>query len=269
MTPYRCANYGMGTNSTGMLIEATNRGITLDAIFEADTGDERPRTYAYSRMFEEWLIARGQPAFTRVRWIRRDGSFIPISSLSLMRAELPSKAYGYSGCTSKWKQQPVDKAIRTSGAVIEAWKAGRVVERWIGYDADEPERAERMTTKNPQPAKVDGVQYQWAWRAPLLDWGMGRDACVSVIERAGLMLPGKSACFHCPATTKKQVLQLKLEDPDLLERALAIEDRARATGELRTVKGLGRSFSWRALIEGQDLEAKDTVDQECGCFDGD
>jgi hypothetical protein len=45
---------------------------------------------------------------------------------------------------------------------------------------------------------------------------------------------------------------------------------ARASGELRTVKGLGRTFSWREYLEGK-AEAKaapEVVEQECACFDG-
>jgi hypothetical protein len=55
-------------------------------------------------------------------------------------------------------------------------------------------------------------------------------------------VPLKSACFYCPATKKQKILWLQEHHPDLLERALAIERRAQAC--LRSVKGLGRSFSW-------------------------
>ena len=111
----RVLNWGFGTNSTALAVEATNRGYVFDVIVAADTGDEMPESYAYIPVLREWLTDRGQPPPTIVRWVRSEGElrgqFIPISALSLARRELPSKAYGFSGCTSKWKQQPVDRHL--------------------------------------------------------------------------------------------------------------------------------------------------------------
>jgi hypothetical protein len=63
-------------------------------------------------------------------------------------------------------------------------------------------------------------------------------------------VPLKSACFFCPASKKQEILWLRERHPELLERALAIERNARAT--LRSVKGLGRSFSWEAYLSRLD-----------------
>ena len=114
----RVLNYGLGTNSTALAIEATNRGIKFDIIISADTGDERKSSYRYaSEVFEPWMTKHGQPPITWVQWIRKDGTFVSISQISLRRKELPSKAYGLAGCTSKWKQQPVDKYLRNDPRV--------------------------------------------------------------------------------------------------------------------------------------------------------
>lgn len=263
----------MGTNSTALLVEATKRNIIVDLIVASDTGDEFQRTYDYCASFSIWLADHGQPAVTMTRWERKDGSFIPISALCLTRKELPSKAYGLSGCTSKWKQQPVDKLVKNHPDVQACWSRGELVERWIGYDADEPARSERMLAKNPQPTRTRGGQIEivpsWKWRTPLVEWDMGRDECIASITAAGLSLPGKSACFHCPSTKKYEIDRMVTEEPEMLARALEIEDAAGSTGELRTVKGLGRSFSWREYLEGKAPEACDTVEEECGCYDGD
>lgn len=264
-------NYGMGTNSTALLVEAVKRGIVVDLIVSADTGDEFDRTYRYCEMFSEWLVKNGQPAVTRTKWIRKDGTFIPISALCLSRNELPSKAYGLAGCTSKWKQQPVDKLVKNHPQVLSAWGRGELVERWIGYDAEEPERAERMLMKDPQPTRVRNGKTEtirrWRWRCPLVEWDMGRDECLESIQSAGLPPPGKSACFHCPSTKKHEIDRMAKEDPGMLARALEIEDRALSSGQLRTVKGLGRSFSWREHLEG-GATACEVVKEECGCYDG-
>lgn len=264
-------NYGMGTNSTAMLVEATRRGIIVDLIVAADTGDEFKRTYRYCQDFSSWLVAHGQPFVTMTRWTRQDGSFVPISALCMARKELPSKAYGLSGCTSKWKQQPIDKLVKAHVAVQAAWSRGELVERWIGYDAGEPERSERMLAKNPQPTRIRNGKVEtlprWRWRTPLVEWDMGRDECIKAIQDAGLPLPGKSACFHCPSTTKRELDRMVIEEPEALQRALAIEDNARPG--LTSVKGLGRRFSWREYLEGRaPVDSGDAPDIECGCFDG-
>ena len=262
----RVLNVGLGVNSTALGVEAVNRGIPFDLIVFADTGDERKRTYEFLELFSRWLTEHGQPAVTVTRWVRRDGSFIPISTLSLTRKELPSKAYGFSGCTSKWKQQPADKLVLNHPGTKAALARGELVERWIGYDAGEPGRAERMLTRNPQPAG----QKVWRWRCPLVEWDMGREECLAVIAAAGLPSPGKSSCFMCPSMKRSEIDDLARDEPDLLKRALAIEDAAIASGELRTVKGLGRSFSWREYVERKPaaLTTRETVSQDCGCFDG-
>ncbi|HEY3900846.1 MAG TPA: hypothetical protein VGM54_19705 [Chthoniobacter sp.] len=39
--------YGMGVDSTALLVGLKARGISPDAILTADTGGEKPATYAY------------------------------------------------------------------------------------------------------------------------------------------------------------------------------------------------------------------------------
>lgn len=75
--------------------------------------------------------------------------------------------------------------------------------------------------------------------------GMGwtRDDCIRQIEAAGLPQPGKSSCFFCPSMKPDEITALREQHPDLFRRALALEDNARQN--LKTVKGLGRNYSWR------------------------
>lgn len=259
-------SYGGGVNSTALLTEAAARGIRPDLILFADTGDERPATYDYVELFSAWLVARAFPPIEQVRRVRKDGTFESLGLYSLRSKQLPSKAYGFSGCTVKWKQQPLDRRVAKDPAVRALWARDVAVTRWIGFDYDEPTRAERMLTKNPQP-RQDGKTY-FRWEAPLYDWKMGRDECEASIARAGLPSPGKSACFFCPSMKKAEVRALAAEHPDLFARAVAIEDAA--LSGLQTVKGLGRAFSWRALVEGDAAAkcARDVVEPDCGCHDG-
>jgi hypothetical protein len=47
--------YGMGVDSTSMLVGMKARGTTPDMILFADTGDEKPETYAYFEVMQAWL----------------------------------------------------------------------------------------------------------------------------------------------------------------------------------------------------------------------
>ena len=66
--------YGAGTNSTALLVGLHERGIRPDLICFADTGGERPETYAYLDVLDEWLKKVGFPLLVRVRYAMADGT---------------------------------------------------------------------------------------------------------------------------------------------------------------------------------------------------
>jgi len=263
----RVVNYGGGVNSTALLCEVVRRKLTVDVIVFADTGSERPQTYAYIDVMQAYLAAHGYPPLSIVRWIRvvgeEAGTFVPLHTWCERGKTVPSRAYGYSGCTDKWKQKPADKFVREHPKVVAAHAHGELVERWIGYDADEPKRAERMAEKNPGATL-------WTWHAPLIEWGMGRDECLASIEAAGLPSPGKSACWMCPSSTKADIRDLAASHPELLKRSLDMEAAAIAAGNLAAPgavrRGLGGSLNWGDYVRtGLGV---DPADLPCGCYDG-
>ena len=81
---------------------------------------------------------------------------------------------------------------------------------------------------------------------PLMEWGWSRSDCIKAIRDAGLPLPGKSSCFFCPSMKRWEIRTLYHRYPDLLRRALAIEDAAMPN--LTSVRGLGRNWAWRDFI---------------------
>ena len=253
-------NYGGGTNSTAMLVEAVNRQIQVDAIVFADTGSEMPGTLAYVSQFSTWLQSRQYPEVTVVKWIRRDGTFLPLHEWCERFVSLPSRAFGFSGCTSKWKQQPADKHIANLARVKAAHQRGEKVVRWLGYDADEPGRYERM-----RQGRARDPLYEW--RAPLVEWQYGRAECVNTIASAGLCQPGKSACWLCPSTKRHEIDALQRQHPSLLKRALAIEEKADI--DRKRIAGLGGSLNWAEYLKQPKMFAGlQPVDDACGCWDG-
>ena len=134
------------------------------------------------------------------------------------------------------------------------------------------------------PPPIDEVDKKYEKHYPLYEWGWTREECVRVIERAGLPKPGKSSCFFCPSMKKKEIQALWENHPDLFQRAIDLEHGAAATS--RTVKGLGRDWSWESyyneFMANKEFEdAQITFDElfpdspggclcgaPCGCYDG-
>jgi hypothetical protein len=233
------ASFGGGVNSTAMLIGMHERGEPVDLILFADTGGEKPHTYEHVLEFSEWLVAHGMPAIVTVR---KDN--LTLEQDCIDRKALPSVAYGFKSCSDHFKLRPQNAYLKAHGIACPT--------KVIGFDADEPQRA--------RPIKGN--------RYPLIEWGWGRAECVAAIDRAGVTQPGKSACFFCPSSKKKEIYELRKVYPILAARAVAMEQNA----ELTAVKGLGRSFAWGDLYAADDAQDKlfpeSPIEIDCGCYDG-
>lgn len=229
-------SYGAGTNSTAMLVGMHERGERPDLILFADTGGERPETYQHRDTVSDWCESVGFPRIVTVS----EGTDLETDCLT--RGALPGIAYGYKSCSDHYKIRPQKRWLKAQG-ITAPWF-------WVGIDAGEAHRAKYETT-----------------RYPLIEWDWGREECIEAIARAGLPQPGKSACFFCPSSKPREILELGRTHPDLLERALAMEARA----ELSSVKGLGRSFAWADLVKYSEAQLDffgHTPEIPCGCFDG-
>ena len=235
----RIVGYGAGTNSTAMLIGLYQHQVPVDLILFADPGGEQPHTYAYLEVMDRWLQTHGMPAITRVWYTDRDGNRLTLEQECLRSGILPSIAYGRKSCSLKHKVFPQERFCNHFPSCLDVWGSGGKVIQLVGYDAGETQRREKAERLNLTDKK-------YRKEFPLMDWGWDRAACIQAIQREGLPLPGKSSCFFCPSMKRREIRALYHRYPDLLERALAIEDAARPN--LRTVKGLGRDFAWRDFI---------------------
>lgn len=248
----RVLSFGGGVNSTAMLLCLVQRGQAPDLILFSDTGGEFPETYAHIREIQDWCATKGIE-FRIVSNAGR-GQGDSLEDNCLKRAELPSLAYGFKGCSVKWKRQPMDRYMKTREDAKALWAAGERIEKCIGIDAGERHRAVLTSDKD------------YNYRYPLVEWGMDREACIKIIQDHGFSVPRKSSCFFCPAMRKKEILQMQQDHPELLERALAIE----ANAKTHTVKGLGRNWSWANFLKQEAAQRNlfsETIDQPCGCND--
>ena len=143
----------------------------------------------------------------------------------------------------KHKVAPQEKFCRHYQPCIDAWAKGEKVIKFIGYDAGEEQRMNKALVHDLQDKK-------YRKEYPLMEWGWSRNDCIQAIQNAGLPLPGKSSCFFCPSMKQWEIRTLYHRYPDLLRRALAIEDAAKPN--LTSVRGLGRNWAWRDFIRADE-----------------
>lgn len=243
--------YGVGVDSTALLVALWRRGIRPDLILFADAGGEKPETYAYLAIINAWLSAVGFPQVTVVRYAPKLAPYTTLEGKCLANETLPSLAFGKHSCSIVFKADPQHKFVKQWPPAIEAWAAGQRVIKAIGYDNGDQDcrrraKADRAVAKKAEKGNADARQYEYWY--PLQEWGVDRIECLRLITLAGLPVPMKSACWFCPASKKSEIIWLRDTHPPLFKRALAMEDRARdGRHGLDTVKGLGRKFAWRDL----------------------
>lgn len=243
--------YGMGVDSTAVLVGLHQRGERPDLILFADTGDEKPQTYAYLPVINEWLRSVGFHQVTIVKNARPVSGDKSLSDSCLRLGTLPALAYGMHQCSLVWKRDPQHKYIKAWQPAIDAWAAGLKVVTCIGYDAGPRDSCRQYKAEGKESP---GFQN----RFPLIEWGWDRERCMAEIAAAGLPVPVKSACFHCPASKKAEIVWLRINVPEQFEKSLQMEAGAKAyhqrradqTGKKPTA-GLGRNFSWATVEDPQ------------------
>jgi hypothetical protein len=250
--------YGMGVDSTAMLVGLQQRGERPDLILFADTGDEKPATYAYLPTINAWLASVGFPLVTVVKNARPKSGDVSLSAACIRTEVLPALAYGQHQCSIVWKQVPQQNFVKRWAPAQDAWLAGVDVVTCVGYDAGKQDSCRRYKAEGKAaPGYVN--------RYPLIEWNWDRAECERQIVAAGLPVPVKSACFHCPASKKAEIAQLAKDSPELLARALKMEAIALAATKLDAVtgtmvkklkrsKGLGRNFAWGSFVRDSAIQ---------------
>lgn len=246
--------YGGGLNSTAVLVGMAQRKVVPDAIVFADTGAEKPATYDHVAWMDAWCSRNG---FPRIEVVRNERE--TLEEKCLRNGVLPSLAYGLKSCSLVFKKDPQEKWATAWERGQEAWNFGERCIKVIGFDAGETRRA---GIKNDE---------RWIFWYPLIEWDMDREACLALLTAEGVPVPPKSSCFFCPASTKREILDLSIKHADLMARALKLEAHAKDAGNLTTTKGLGRRFAWADFLNSECRQARlfpDPDDVPCMCADG-
>ncbi len=159
-------SYGMGVDSTAVLVGWRRRGIRPDLILFADTGSEHRGTYHYRKVVEDWLVAVGFPPLTVVRYRPRHGRYTTLVEDCLIKGVLPSLAYGSKACSQKWKVGPQNAYLRGWPPALAAWSHGHRLDHAIGYDA-----GPKDMRRGGDGADTDLERFIY----PLREWGWGPD----------------------------------------------------------------------------------------------
>lgn len=245
--------YGAGVDSTAMLLALHDEGIKPDLITFADTGAEKPETYAQVDKMDAWLEAKGWPLVTRcAKKTLETTAYDDLTGNCLDNETLPSLAFGMKSCSIKWKQGPQDYVLK--GCIrgpnkrdphplwIHAKETGTKLVKLIGYDSS---KADIRRAK-----KVKREDANFLYNYPLQDLGWTREDCITRILQEGLEVPIKSACFFCPASQKWELWWLAGTHPDLFMKALEIEHTAMTGKHSRWGQDeLTYGTKWEALIE--------------------
>lgn len=247
--------YRGGTNSAAILLHLKTIGLRPDLITFADTGAERPATYAHIKLMNEWCLNNNFPEIITVTQVKQDGTPNYLYELCIERKMLPSLAYGFKACSQKHKVAPQDKFMNNYPPALAVWRQGGKVKKIIGYDTSESHRIKQY----------DDAKYDFWY--PLVEWGWDRNDCVKAIDKAGIPRPNKSSCFFCPSTKVEEIKELYESEPELIAKAIFMEENA----ELTQVKGLGRRFSWKSVIDyydkQQDLFRHQSPEISCDCYE--
>lgn len=286
-------SYGGGTNSTALLVYALLKGIKIDTILFADTGNEHPRTYDFLAWFNEWLQ---QP------WEFDGKIYPPMTGITITR-KLP----GNAGKRKKLENELLQdyyrlprKTLRLFILSVNGW----LIKRSLRLDVVGETLGDNCLVKGMLPDKAYGhgscsknykiIPIEQAIKAkygdqkviqwvgihagetgrlfdkngnikpletelgfvdyPLIKMGLSQPNCEALL-RILPRYPGKSSCWFCPNAKVHEVLQLKKEHPELWELGCFMEYQdAQFKPEGSSVKGLGRSFKWADVGEYSENE---------------
>ncbi|MBA3826418.1 MAG: phosphoadenosine phosphosulfate reductase [Ktedonobacterales bacterium] len=235
-------SFGGGVQSTAALVLAAQGDFAMSTFLFANVGDdsEHPATLRYVREVALPYAQAHHLTLLELRRRKRDGStptlleevVNPTKKGDWIPVHLGGGPPGVRGCTSHFKIAVVARWLRQQGATRAA-----PAHVHLGISLDE---FTRMRT-------ASGIPYE-TLVYPLIQRRLTRQDCVAIIERAGLPVPPKSACWFCPFHQVRQWQAMYRDEPELFAQAVALEatiqaKRARFGKDAAYLTGHGRPLA--------------------------
>lgn len=218
----RIISYGGGVQSSALVVLAVQGKLGhVDAALYSNVGDdsEHPATNEYVRnVMKPWAAERGFDVLELNRTLKSGETqtlWQRMMDYEGDKLREPIPVFGEIGmpmsrsCTADHKIAVVGKWLKAHGA-----NKDNKAEVMIGISTDELQRA---NNKKAMPYELPIY--------PLLDLGLDRNRCMSVISDAGLPVPPKSSCFFCPFHRPQVWAELRRDEPELFEKAAQLEDK--------------------------------------------
>jgi hypothetical protein len=211
--------HGGGVQSTAALVLSAQGEIDFPVHLFANVGDdsESAGTLSYVHDVSMPFAAMHGIDLVELKKTKRDGSVETLlgrltkeGSRSLpIPVRMPDTgAPGTRSCTTEFKLRVLWKWQKAHGA-----SADSPATVGIGISTDEIERAH------------NGKDMAWERRTyPLIDLGISRNQCHTIIAQAGLPTPPKSACWFCPFHRPQRWREMRRDDPATFEKAAQLED---------------------------------------------
>ena len=185
-------SFGGGVNSVALLLLMLDEGWDFEAVF-SDTGSERPETYEYLKM----LLSKG----FEITWLKVDSGGFDNLYDYCWHFEMVPPSFGGRWCSVRFKRTPIMEYSE------------KPCFHNLGYDFGEQHRIKET------------IEDDVVTRFPLIENEMTRYDCEQLIKKHSLPLPVKSGCWFCPLQTYQQWKYLRINNPDLWCKAVALEDR--------------------------------------------
>lgn len=219
----RVVSFGGGVQSTALLVLAAQDRIPHRTFLFANVGDdsEHPRTLAYLKDVSVPFAAEYGLALHQLQKTFRDGTVDTLhhrltkpGSLAIgIPVRMSNGMPGKRACTVDFKIKVIGKWLKAHGASDD--NPATVA---IGFSTDEVMRCKGFNPKNP----YEVPEY------PLIQLGYSRQDCLRIISDAGLPQPPKSSCYFCPFHAPTEWERMAREEPDLIEKSIALEERMNA-----------------------------------------
>lgn len=195
-------SFGGGLNSSALLVYLVKQCLPLDLVLFADTGNEFPYTYDNVKYYCEWAGENGIEF--RIVKSKYDKD---LYTYSYDKKIVPSRMT--RDCTTKFKILPMRSYLRN--------RYGKQ-QKFIQYIGIAKEEAHRI-----RDSDVNYIQNSY----PLIDAGIDREGCKTLLESYGLPIPEKSGCWFCPFTKNEEWLKLLDKNPDLFDRSMQLEENGK------------------------------------------
>jgi len=242
---------GGGVQSTACLVLAAEGKIPYKTFIFSNVGNkaESPATIRYIDEVLKPYAAKHGIDWIDVGWVDRSGHQRDLYEELLTQersinipAYMPGGMPGNRNCTVHYKIKPIAKWIKNNAPDCVLGK---------GISTDEPHRA-------TPSRESDG--YTSAY--PLIELGISRADCLEIARKAGIPQPPKSSCWFCPFKTTDQWTTMRREQPELFERAAALE---RTLQDRR--KALNKDMVYISSIGGRkERNLRDVIPEQLSLF---